>query len=252
MAQRVVAIDNTSPGSSVSVKNPYAFCHDLISILREPSVIFRISIPEQNIRKQETSSEFHVEVAPQNLRKITAALNQAEELQKKAEDGTNTDLLEKLHQTNEEISEWISQELPAMVLLAFIEDYCQQQVKALTQIEQQHRERIRRGENIAVSCLLVGALFMACIGVLFTMRYHNPILFLLLLAPGLCLELIGIYCLRGNAERRRKLNKILQRRTSLHRFRMMPLIIEEIADQEEKQAIMQDLLINLLKDELIF
>lgn len=252
MAQRVVSIDNPSSRNSSNVKTPYAFCHDLISILREPSVIFRISIPEQNISKQEASSEFHVEVAPQNLRKITAALTQAEELQKEVETTANTDLLQKLNQTNEEISARISQELPAMVLLAFIEDYCQKQVKALTQIEHQRRERILRGENIAVSCLLVGALFMACIGVFFTVWYHNPILFLLLLTPGLCLELMGIYCLWVNAEQRRKLNKILQRRTSLHRFRMMPLIIEEIANQEEKQVIMQELLINLLKDELIF
>lgn len=253
MAQHIVAISNAFPRNSSKVNNPYAFLDDLISILREPSVTFKISIPEQHIGEQAaSSSEFHVEVPPQNLRKITDAVTKAEALQKKAETSANTDVLTSLNQTNKEISERITQAVPAMVLLAYIEDYCQKHTAALIQREQQRRERIGGAERKAISCLFIGALYAASMSIFFVIRYQNPILLLLMLLPGVCLELAGIYYLRVSAAWRKKLNEMIQRRSALYRFRMIPLIINEITDQQKKQAIMQELLISILKYENAF
>ena len=244
--QHRMAVNKRSLGSASQGKSLYAFLHDLLSILGESPVTFHLAFPEPQVSNQETASVFPVDVAPQQVRKMTEVLAQAEELQKEVEAAGNPDLVEKLHQIHTEISVRIAQELPAMVVLALIAEYCQKEVKALTQREQQRLQHMRRGVNNAVSCCLIGAVFLACVSIPFIIQNQNPLLFLLLLMPGLCLELAGVYCLRINAARRRQRNEILQRQTSLRRWSMIPLMLAEITNQTKKQAMLQAFLLSLL------
>lgn len=241
-----MAINQCSLGSSSPVKSLYAFLHDLLSIFEESPVTFHLAFPEPRASNQETALVFPVDVAPQHVLNMTEALTQAEELQKEIEAAGNPDLVEKLQQIHTEISVQIAQELPTMVLLALIAEYCQKEVKTLAHMEQRCLKHMRRGVNSAVSCFLIGTVFMAFLTILFIRQDQNPLLFLLLLMPGLCLELAGVSCLRIMAARRRQRNEILQRQTSLRRWSMIPLMLAEITNQKKKQAMLQEFLLSLL------
>ena len=245
MAQDLTtALASSSATSASKFENFHALLRLLTNSLKESSITFTISGYEQRFGKKTMASEFHVEVPPQNLRKITDALYKAEELNKKVEIVTNTETLNKLDQANKEISRRISRALPATVLLALIENYCEKRSNALIQEEQKLRAYIRKIEVMAVILFILGVICLSSNGLLFFFpRQTSLILFSL---PGLILEISGFFFLKKGSLRRKELNRTIQKQDTLNRFKMLPLLIEEISDEERKRATMENLLVSIL------
>lgn len=223
-------------------KDFLAFFGKKIETFVEPTAIRY----DQNPGKKRVSSELHIEIEAQKLYQIREALKDAENLREDVSRTNETVFA----QTNEKISEKISDALPTAVILTLIEGYYQECFDTLVHTGQVKRKVIRRTLKTALLILFFSFLLLVGSSILFFMSYQIIVLFTLM--AGVICGLLGLVLLKVNLSQRKALGKTIEKQDLLDKLKVTQFLLEQITDENMKNQAVTNFLASILKQDSHF
>ncbi len=177
-------------------------------------------------------------------RSISTALDEAKKLSQQPHVEIDAEKLEELNQVNRQISAEIPTVLPNVVTLEWIQSYCEDRSKTLMEDIRVQRLKLRKKLGVIIVAFMVGLLCVLS-GIATSFPFSQVFSLWIMLVGSFCL-IGGIVLLQGIHSRTADINKAVEKQDLLNKLKMTQLLIEQITDEERKNAIIRSWLESIL------